>query len=334
MAAIPAGGAGGAGAPAAAPAAGAPFTAGIFFDNEQRRIDQVTAYCPRIEGIKIPVGGDPVLVDIGAQAPEIESSDYVAIIRNIAGEEGKDMFDAASGIDETHVDRLHAWYAANRDQRCVAIFDWDRTITKIEGAFLNKNYASIATSTFAESLTAMSTHVGRGPLTPAKDCRNPNAIAVGAAVKASESAKGASAADAAAAGDLARVVDQTLQYLCGGNDRLEMLKNDVFGYCVRNGITVCILTNSSGCGQPGPGGFKYSRCFRDLITGLFPVEYRDTPFIIRCSDPPPPPDPKNAPTHKGKTLRADPLFGLVCAAIGGTRRKRYRRRRSHRRSRK
>jgi hypothetical protein len=321
---------------AAAAAGPAPFTAGIFFDNEHARIDQVHDYCPRIECVKIPDSGYPELVDIPVQVPEIESSDYVAIIRNMPGEKGKDVFDAASGIERIHVDRLHAWYEANRDQRCVAIFDWDRTITKIEGAFLNRNYASIATSTFAESLTAMHTHVGSGPLTTAANCGNPNAVAVGAAVEASELAKGTNAADAAAAGNLARIVDQTLQYLCSGQDRFEMLKNDVFGYCVRNGITVCILTNSSGCGQPGPDGFKYSRCFRDLITGLFPVEYRDTPFIIRCSDPPPPPG--LGATHKGKTLRADPLFGLVCAppaaAIGGTRRKRSRRRRSHRRSRK
>jgi hypothetical protein len=252
------------------------------------------------------------------------------------GEKGKDVFDAASGIERMHVDRLHAWYEANRDKRCVAIFDWDRTITKIEGALLNQDYASIDKATFAESLNILRTNFNIGPLTTAANCGNPNAIAVGAAVEASELTKGTSAANAAAAGNLARIVDQTLQYLCSGQDRFEMLKNDVFGYCARNDITVCILTNSAGCGKPGAAGFKYSRGFRDLMTGLFPVEYRNTPFIIRCSNPPPPPG--LGATHKGKTLRADPLFGLVCAppaaAIGGTRRKRYRRRKSHRRSRK
>jgi hypothetical protein len=254
------------------------------------------------------------MIDIPAQVPEIESSDYVAIIRAYPGpDKNKDIFDGVSGIERMHVDRLHAWYDEKKDQRCVAVFDWDRTITKIEGAFLTKDYASIDKTTFAENLNILRTTIGIGPLTTAANCGNPRAVAVGAAVEASELAKGASAANATAAGELARIVDQTLQYLCGGQDRLEMLKNDVFGYCVRNNITVCILTNNDACGKLGDKGFKYSRCFHDLITGLFPVEYRNTPFIIRCSNPSPIP---GGQPHKGETLRADPLFGLVCPRAG------------------
>jgi hypothetical protein len=35
----------------------APYEIGYFFDNEQRRIDEVSAYCPGITCIKIPDGG-------------------------------------------------------------------------------------------------------------------------------------------------------------------------------------------------------------------------------------------------------------------------------------
>ena len=136
----------------AAPAA-APFTAGIFFDNEHARVKQVRDYCPGIECIKIPDSSNPRMIDIPAQVPEIESSDYVAIIRAYPGpDKNKDIFDGVSGIERMHVDRLHAWYDEKKDQQCVAVFDWDRTITKIEGAFLTKDYASIDKTTFAENL--------------------------------------------------------------------------------------------------------------------------------------------------------------------------------------
>lgn len=279
----------------------APYEIGYFFDNEERRIIEVSAYCPDITCIKIPDGGRYRESPIRNRnlPPELENNDYIKILGGI---EGTDTHDAESGIRAEHIPPFHAWAAKNVDKKRVVILDWDRTITQIEGIIAPTRFEDMDMS----FVDVVRTSIAPNPLTTPETCGNPVAVQRGEEMEALHPGQG----------ETARIAEQTLQYLCG-IDRLSMLQRDIFGYCAENGIAIVILTNSAAAGAYGPDGtFKNSRFYRELTIGLLPVAHVDTPIIVKSSVARP-----GTPNHKGRTLREDPLFGLICRAAGGKARK-------------
>jgi hypothetical protein len=115
----------------------------IFFDNSQDRIDEVSSMCPTIRCVKIPekmvatppdmLWTDPIirpfLIAIG------DNNKYLKALREreeLAG----DRYDEVSGIHPPDILELGEWMdSIPAGESAAVIFDWDRTITVIEGLF-------------------------------------------------------------------------------------------------------------------------------------------------------------------------------------------------------
>jgi hypothetical protein len=125
---------------AAAAAIAADFQAGIFFDNAPIHITQVQSSCPR--------NMLAVQIDETSPVPEARFDDekMVSYLTQVGPNAYHrfltscgyvdDTYDPKSGIGAAHLATGRAWLAdtAAMTPR-VALFDWDRTISKIEGTY-------------------------------------------------------------------------------------------------------------------------------------------------------------------------------------------------------
>lgn len=138
-------------AAAAVAAIAADFRAGIFFDNARIHIEQVQHSCPRnVMAVKVdettgvfydsygqrsstPVARfdqEPMVSYLTAVGPNayqrfLASCGYI-----------EETYDSRSGIGAAHIEMGRAWLAATAAMTPrVALFDWDRTISKIEGTY-------------------------------------------------------------------------------------------------------------------------------------------------------------------------------------------------------
>ncbi len=128
-----------------------PYKAAIFFDNDPAKVAQVTKACPLIKGITVPETPGTSGPGRSSKSLIVKYSDepLKSIISESGGDDniyiktarshGQDdeHFDPVSGISSEHVEQLNIWLAetASQTPRAV-IFDWDRTITKVEGVLL------------------------------------------------------------------------------------------------------------------------------------------------------------------------------------------------------
>lgn len=124
------------------------FDAAILFDNDQGQIAQVRAYCNdrSVTVVEVP---DTPLEELGGEIRQISvdqlqipwgSNAYVSM-RNTKesffGRTAGERYDARSGIEQPQIDLLKYWLITTRGlTNRVAIFDWDRTISKFEGVTL------------------------------------------------------------------------------------------------------------------------------------------------------------------------------------------------------
>lgn len=109
---------------------------GIFFDNDQKHIDEVRV-CPRIRCVKVPgrPGMPPnIPLNIAEFAMHMDgvTPEFVTMI---TGGTGTDMFDIGSGFSDADLETLNGWIGEGRHLHTprFAIFDFDRTISQIEG---------------------------------------------------------------------------------------------------------------------------------------------------------------------------------------------------------
>jgi hypothetical protein len=113
----------------------------IFFDNDAKHIAEVQV-CPRIHCVKVP--GTPWVPpkglppNISLSIPAFASHrDGVPdfFVTAVTGGTQKDRFDPGSGFGGPHLEVLNDWIRAGKDLKAdrFAIFDFDRTITQIEG---------------------------------------------------------------------------------------------------------------------------------------------------------------------------------------------------------
>jgi len=239
-----------------------PYTAAIFFDNEQNNITSVGSICPTITSIKVPESerkniyspAYPIIKYNQSPLKEyiiingFETNGYYRFC--LGAGQVDDTFDSVSGLKQEHSAILSNWIqSTDPTTKRVAIFDWDRTITLFEG-ILGGNQASTLNELFEKYGVS--------------DDPNP--------------------------------VESALLYLCGGAGRLGMLRG-MFQNCVNNNVDVIILTNNnSASGVPFQEIIRgIAPSARVIVSGSHTLEYdirgnkgkvleRDPYFITLCSN--------------------------------------------------
>ena len=193
-----------------------PFDAGIFLDNSEKHRNDVLAACTG----KITA---PIVPETSPELSEMHtnSSDFRYFLRQlstntkesaakifIAYRKEKESYDPNSGINATTVQEIKEWVDANKKKRLVALFDFDRTLTVMEGGLFLKNSVEELRDMFEKELVATNPL-----LTSAVNEFNVLTFA---------------------------------EYLAGGTKRLEMLQ-EMFDFLYTNNVTIILLTNNTAC---------------------------------------------------------------------------------------
>jgi hypothetical protein len=197
-----------------------PFTAGVFLDNDPDHRASVQNAC-RAGITIIPVPETRFM----RPSVRIASPSYVAFVEKLS-EEGKaaakvisrlclihggsEALDNASGIQEQQVIRLKEWVdteSARNRSHLVAIFDFDRTLSMIEGGYF-----------LADSMYAMKKLI----VELAGKQEQLELYIPGLTVKG------------------------YAEYLAAGHERMAMLQ-DMFDYLYDHNVKVILLTNNGNC---------------------------------------------------------------------------------------
>jgi hypothetical protein len=221
----------------------------IFFDNDQANIQNMKEFCETIECVRIPESSK-----VAAYVPFLDPR-FVAYLGNVGPNAyfhllreamDSDMFDKVSGIQTRHVGILDDWMRRTAEiPNRAAIFDWDRTITMIEGCL-----SSASASTMKDTIL--------GWLRNAQDSNPIYRRLYQRKIDRVQALPDCTAGD-------------VLSYLVGGEIRLAMLRH-MFSSCVSNKIHIVVLTNNTACAKP---------MFDELLGELF----QDMPFLKICSHP-------------------------------------------------
>lgn len=116
--------------------------AAIFFDNKKDHLDEVYTKHRNIKLVKIPDAKGsyfpkPLPMNSGPLKTLIDSlgpNAYVDLLKTRGVD--ADAYDPVSGIEQNHIRILNRWLTnTNQDGKRAAIFDWDRTLTKVEGFY-------------------------------------------------------------------------------------------------------------------------------------------------------------------------------------------------------
>ena len=120
------------------------YTSAIFFDNDPNNIANVSALCNRIQCVAVPEGRENLISftkePLKSYLKTIPGNEYAAYVKEVYtsnGKEPQDIYDPISGIKRKEINILNTWLTSGEGKRA-AIFDWDRTITTVEG-FLSLN---------------------------------------------------------------------------------------------------------------------------------------------------------------------------------------------------
>jgi hypothetical protein len=198
-----------------------PFTAGIFLDNDPKHRASVEAACGHAMTV-IPVPESRY----GAPSVPIASPTYVRFLEKMSPEGnnaakvisrmclitggGLEALDNESGIRPSQVTQIKEWietHSATPGARLVAVFDFDRTISVIEGGYFLENSLYDMKKLIVEQLGK------REQL----DTFIPGLTAAGYA-----------------------------EYLAGGHERMTMLQ-EMFDSLYEKNVKVLLLTNNGGC---------------------------------------------------------------------------------------
>ena len=187
----------------------------IYFDNDGRMISRVSSVCPTIRAVQVDESTphnpkhprtSPILDQLLEHVPA--SNPYRQFVSAVSDSEG---YDPVSGLNDAHFAMVNAWIAETEGSPTrYAIFDWDRTISKIEGFILPPSPHSIGqTVEWAKPLVS---GVRRAAITFLEEI----------------------------------TPDHVLEYLCEGQERVTKLKT-MMANLVSAGIEIVILTNNPGC---------------------------------------------------------------------------------------
>lgn len=254
----------------------------IYFDNDQRVIDNVVEKCPKIVIVKVnETTGVLDKLPFGHRGmKEFEDkiraeNTYYKFLKIVTNGE---RYDRLSGIEDEEIAALYGWMQMTEGvPNRVALFDWDRTISKIEGVLLPPEPYS-----FSEMLDWVATK-------KLSQSYMDRIATIGAPI----------------------TIEDALEYMCGGPERLAKIKG-MFAKLVENGVKIMILTNNGGCSFPA---------FKELALGLFPAGYADDPRICSIL----------SEGQKGKALINTGLFSDVCGILGGKRKRTRKQKKTKRR---
>ena len=248
-----------------------PFEAGIFLDNDRKYRTQVNTACPgRFTTPAVPE--TPYFVP----NVDVNSATYVDFISKLS-EKGKqaanlltrlciilggkkEVLDVISGINPNVVGEIKQWVDAHAGQRLVAVFDFDRTLSVMEGGFfLEKSIEAMK-----KRLFELEEYIKLGNNNTGQPQYKINFLM--------PTAQG-----------IVRVPldkDVTIRphipgftkegfanYLAGGTARMNMLQ-DMFSYLYDHDVKVIVLTNNTAC----PATRNLFREITEVYTGGRPVE--------------------------------------------------------------
>jgi hypothetical protein len=205
----------------------------VFFDNDQEKIEQFENR-PKVVPVKIDETPGAVKDKPFASFPfyaELKTSGntYLKFLETL-GYKG-DTYDDASGVTGTLINEIDEDYIVPNASIKYAIFDWDRTLTKFEGFFMDRN------ATFA----------GDGYLESIRDKlrRNNDTVNIANLV-----------------GAPSVTAEDMLLYLFGGAKRLGQLRGWMTYFQGEDReMEIIILTNNGSCLYPG---------FRELVDAFAP----------------------------------------------------------------
>ncbi len=132
-----------------------PYKSAIFFENSVEQQAAIVRRCPSVKIVKesldetpadskfiivaIPETEPPPIVSVTSLPFYDEFNEYV--VRNNIKDE---TYDAVSGVQEKHISNiLRPWIASRTEGPNVAIFDWDRTTTVVEGIRLKSDVSGL-----------------------------------------------------------------------------------------------------------------------------------------------------------------------------------------------
>ena len=198
-----------------------PFTKGIFLDNDEKHRRSVQTACSGSMTI-LPVPETPYY----RPNVQISSVQYVKFLEKLSSKAqdtakvlsrlclaiggGVEALDAVSGLQPSHVTEIKAWVDRETQtpgHRLVAVFDFDRTISVMEGGYFLGN-------SIYEMKKIITEQVGKRENL---ELYVPGFTAEGFA-----------------------------EYLAGGSIRFAMLQ-DMFNYLYEHNVKVILLTNNTGC---------------------------------------------------------------------------------------
>jgi hypothetical protein len=154
-----------------------PYKSAIFFENSAQQRRDIIRACPTVAVVKksldeAPPDADFILVDIPETEPLLsetpveslpfyDADNQYVVLSRIRSE----SYDPVSGIQEPHItDILEPWIESRPEGKHIAIFDWDRTLTIMEGIRLsNLPGLSVIGKDPREYYINLLTHVCGGP---------------------------------------------------------------------------------------------------------------------------------------------------------------------------
>lgn len=215
--------------------------AGIFFDNEKTRIDQVVEACHagnmKVVRVKDSCMSSVKTIDNQAPANIIDKSTNLYYKLHIAGRAPHCFYDKVSGVQEPEIDILHSWEKETRKaENRFAFFDWDRTLTMVEGVVI----PGIIDIPRAKLLST-----------------NPKVIEeIKRIRKANESFLNLYEYYGVSAPNMTedQIYEDMCLYLAGGAERLALMRK-MFAFLRSKHIKVVIITNNGACVTPSQAQF-------------------------------------------------------------------------------
>ena len=210
-----------------------PFDEALFLDNDQGHVDSVGT-CSKITSVKVPGSDNMPAVSIRFTKEERPTHPYTKLIEALSpsgkqsaivisriilangfDKSGKEHFDrqiehldVGSGINEETVSFLRNWVSERAGKKLAVLFDYDRTLTVIEGGFLLANSFG-ELKNFLKNLEITDPYNFKSYL----DLLTPEGFT---------------------------------EYYVGGSERLAMLQA-MFDFLYENNVALFLLTNNTAC---------------------------------------------------------------------------------------
>ncbi len=215
--------------------------AGIFFDNEKSRVDQVIEACSagnmKVVKVKDSCMNLSKTIDNQAPADIIDKSTNLYYKLHKTAPAAHCFYDKVSGVQQAEIDILHSWEKETRKaENRFAFFDWDRTLTMVEGIVM-PGIIDIPRAKLLSTSPKVIEEIKR-------------------IRKANESFLNLYQYYGVTEPDMTedRIYEDMCLYLAGGAERLALMRR-MFAFLRIKHIKVVIITNNGACVSPSQAQF-------------------------------------------------------------------------------